>query len=36
VFGENRVDYALFDTSKPLDLALFSYLSRRERLVRLR
>ena len=34
VFGENRVDYALFDTSKPLDLALFSYLSRRERLVR--
>jgi uncharacterized protein (DUF58 family) len=36
VLGENRVDYALFDTSKPLDLALFSYLSRRERLVRRR
>jgi uncharacterized protein (DUF58 family) len=31
-----RIDYALFDTSKPLDFALFEYLSRRERLVRVR
>ncbi len=31
-----RMDYALFDTSKPLDFALFEYLSRRERLVRVR
>ena len=36
VLGESRIDYALFDTSKPLDHALFDYLSRRERLVRLR
>jgi uncharacterized protein (DUF58 family) len=36
LLGENRIDYALFDTSQPLDHALFSYLSRRERLVRLR
>jgi uncharacterized protein (DUF58 family) len=36
LLGENRIDYTLFDTSKPLDHALFSYLSRRERLVRLR
>jgi hypothetical protein len=36
VLGENRIDYELFDTSKPLDHALFSYLSRRERMVRLR
>lgn len=34
--GEGRVDYALFDTSKPLDYALFSYLSSRERLSRVR
>jgi uncharacterized protein (DUF58 family) len=34
--GENRIDYELFDTSKPLDHALFSYLSRRARMVRLR
>lgn len=33
---EARMDYALFDTSKPLDFALFEYLSRRERLVRVR
>jgi len=32
VLGENRVDYAMFDTSKPLDHALFSFLSARERL----
>ncbi len=31
-----RIDYALFDTAKPLDFALFEYLSRRERLVRVR
>ena len=36
LLGENRIDYALLDTSKPLDLALFEFLSRRERLVRLR
>ena len=36
VLGENRIDYALFDTSRPLDHALFEYLSRRQRLVRLR
>jgi len=36
LLGENRIDYALFDTSKPLDHALFSYLSRRERLARVR
>ncbi|HUG55212.1 MAG TPA: DUF58 domain-containing protein [Vicinamibacteria bacterium] len=32
--GENRVDYAFFDTSIPLDHALFAYLSRRARFVR--
>jgi uncharacterized protein (DUF58 family) len=31
VLGENRVDYAMFDTSKPLDYALFHFLSSRER-----
>lgn len=31
---EVRVDYALFDTTQPLDHALFSYLSARERLTR--
>jgi uncharacterized protein (DUF58 family) len=34
VLGENRIDYALFVTSQPLDLALLSYLARRERAVR--
>jgi uncharacterized protein (DUF58 family) len=34
--AELRIDYALFDTSKPLDHALFSYLSARERLTRTR
>jgi hypothetical protein len=28
---EQRIDYALFDTSKPLDKALFTYLLARER-----
>jgi hypothetical protein len=32
VLGENRIDYALFETHKPLDHALFRYLSSRERL----
>lgn len=36
VLGENRIDYALFDTSTPLDHALASYLSRRQRMVRVR
>jgi uncharacterized protein (DUF58 family) len=35
-FNENRVDYALFNTSVPLDHALFRYLSTRERLSRTR
>lgn len=29
--GETRADYALFDTTKPLDRALFTYLSARQR-----
>lgn len=32
LLGENRIDYALFETDKPLDHALFRYLSSRERL----
>ncbi len=35
-FSENRIDYALFNTSVPLDHALFRYLSTRERLSRVR
>jgi len=35
-FSEVRVDYALLDTSKPLDFALFQYLSGREKKLRLR
>ena len=34
--AELRVDYALVNTSTPLDLALFNYLSARERLMRVR
>ena len=34
--GEQGVDYALFDTSTPLDFALFDFLSRRQRLTRVR
>ncbi len=34
--SENRIDYALFNTGRPLDHALFSYLSTRERLTRVR
>jgi uncharacterized protein (DUF58 family) len=32
ILGENRVDYAMFDTTKPLDHALFKFLSSRERM----
>jgi uncharacterized protein (DUF58 family) len=35
-FGERGVDYALFDTSRPLDYALFHYLAHRQRLGRVR
>ena len=35
-FSANRVDYTMLDTSSPLDHALFSYLSTRERLSRVR
>jgi hypothetical protein len=34
--SESRIDYALLDTSKPLDEALFAYLGNRERLMRVR
>ncbi len=33
---ENRMDYFLLNTSQPLDYALFSYLTRREQLSRVR
>jgi uncharacterized protein (DUF58 family) len=36
IFRENRIDYALHDTSRPLDFALFDFLSARERLSRVR
>ena len=35
-FSANRIDYALLNTSTPLDHALFSYLSMREQLSRVR
>jgi hypothetical protein len=35
-FSEIRVDYALLNTSQPLDHALFTYLSMREQLSRVR
>jgi hypothetical protein len=35
-FAESRVDYTLLNTAKPLDHALFSYLSSRDRLSRVR
>ncbi len=35
-FSEQRIDYALVNTSEPLDRALFSYLSSREKLSRVR
>ena len=34
--GESRADYFLFDTSKPLDKALYSYLGARQRFARVR
>ena len=36
LLGEHGIDYALFDTSRPLDHALFEYLSSRQRLMRVR
>ena len=36
LMGDNRVDYGFFDTSMPLDLALFKYLSNRQRMSRVR
>ena len=35
-FSEQRIDYALLNTSEPLDRAMFSYLSSREKLMRVR
>jgi uncharacterized protein (DUF58 family) len=35
-FSANRIDYTMVNTSSPLDYALFSYLSTRERLMRTR
>src|SRR5215216_2750184 len=34
--GETRADYAVFDTSKPLDKALYSFLAARQRFSRVR
>ena len=34
--GGTRADYSLFDTSKPLDQALFAYLAARQRIKRVR
>lgn len=36
MFSEQRIDYALLTTNEPLDRALFSYLSSREKLARVR
>ena len=35
-FSANRIDYTMVNTSTPLDHALFSYLTTRERLTRVR
>ena len=35
-FSEHRIDYALLNTQEPLDRALLSYLSSREKLMRVR
>jgi uncharacterized protein (DUF58 family) len=35
-FSEHRIDYTVLNTGEPLDRALFSYLSSRERLLRVR
>jgi hypothetical protein len=34
--GESRADYSVFDTSKPLDRALFAFLGARQRFNRVR
>ena len=34
--GENRIDYALFNTATPIDHALFKFLAMREKLSRVR
>jgi uncharacterized protein (DUF58 family) len=36
LLGQNRIDYAMFNTGKPMDDALFAYLSNRQRLARVR
>ena len=36
LMGESRIDYCQVSTAKPLDHALFDYLSRRQRLQRIR
>jgi hypothetical protein len=36
LLGRGGMDFATFDTSKPLDHALFNYLSNRQRLSRAR
>lgn len=36
LFTGSRIDYTVLDTSKPLDHALFQYLSSREKLARVR
>jgi uncharacterized protein (DUF58 family) len=35
-FSEHRIDYAVLNTSKPLDHALFTFLANRERMMRVR
>jgi len=35
-FSEQRIDYAVLNTAEPLDRALFSYLSSREKMMRVR
>ena len=35
-FSEQRIDYVVLNTSEPLDRAMFSYLSSREKLMRVR
>ena len=36
LFTGSRIDYTVVDTSKPLDYALFQYLSSREKMARMR
>jgi hypothetical protein len=35
-FSDNRIDYTVVDTSRPLDEALFRYLATREKMNRVR